>query len=132
AAPVLAEEHRVLALPDVVIVGADPRQQGIGADLGGGGFHQRPADDAMVIGAGRLDDEVLEQWMVEARKLEEPDAGDIAENRLQEARGEEHHERREEGPRDERSGGGGERLRLVEAALEEGEGGEDANAGAGG
>src|SRR4051812_19627998 len=128
AAAVLAEEDRVLALADVVVVRAHPREERIGPDLSRSRLHQRAADDAVVVRAGRLDDQILQERMVEARELVELHAGHVAEHRLQQARGEEDDDRREDGARDQRADGGGGRLRLQEAPLEERERDQDADA----
>ena len=90
---VLAEVERVPALSDVVVVRARARQQRVGADGLRRVLHQRPDDDGVVVGARRLDDELLERRVVQVGQLQQLDVRGVAEHGLDERRERHHHHR---------------------------------------
>jgi len=57
-------------LADVVIVGADARQERIGADRLGGALGHVADDDGVVISAGRLDEKLAKQRVRGARQFQ--------------------------------------------------------------
>ena len=54
---------------DVVEIRADAADGGVGADGFGGGFGEVRDDEAVVVGAGRLDRQALEQRMIQVGEL---------------------------------------------------------------
>ncbi len=77
---VLAEVGRVPALSDVVVVGAAAREQRVGADGLGRRLHQRAHHDAVVVGAGRVEHQLLERRVVQVGQLQQLEVRRVAED----------------------------------------------------
>ena len=81
AVGILADAHvfgEILGLhelADVVKVGADARHRGIRPDGLGGGFGEVGDDEAVVVGAGCLDGQALEQRVVQIGEIQPGDVG---------------------------------------------------------
>ena len=122
---VLAEVERVPALADVVVVRARAaRAAGWRRWPRAAASTSCPDDDAVVVGARRLDDELLERRVVEVGQLQQLDVRGVAEDRLEQRRDEQRAERQEERAAGHAAQHGGERLQAPEPSLEEREGGE--------
>src|SRR4030042_342170 len=76
---ILNEVKGLFQLPDVVVISADSGQQRIGGNRFGPCLHQASDNDAMVVGARRLEDEVLEKGMLQISQLKQFNIGSIAE-----------------------------------------------------
>ena len=98
APDIFDEIERFFQFSNVVVVGADPCQKGIGGDGFGCSLDQAPDDDAMMIGPGRLKGQVLKEGIVEIGKFQELDIGGIPEETFDDRGQAEHQDGREDSP----------------------------------
>ena len=81
---VLDEVVRLEHLADVVEIGPDADEQGVGADPLGGGLGDRADGDRVVVRARGAADQLLEQRVGDVAQLEQADPGDDPERGLDE------------------------------------------------
>ena len=80
--PVLDEVVGHLQLSYVVVVRGDPGQDGVGPDALGRGLAEVAHEYAVVVGAGGGDHHLLEEGVLQVRKLEELEVGRVVEDVL--------------------------------------------------
>ena len=79
---VLNEVERLLDLAHVVVVGRHLGQKGIGPDGFGRGLDHVADDDGVVVRAGGLEEELLEDRLVQVDQLSQLGVGGVAEENL--------------------------------------------------
>ena len=90
---VFREIARLGHLPDIVEIGTDPCQNGVGADLVGGGGGQIGECEAVMVSSRCLKREPLKEWVPEVGKLQQGHIGGQAGKRFKQGQQQEREER---------------------------------------